>query len=379
MRVGVSRLVEVLTLFDVMERTDGARAPYSDSLYAFLNRSASPEAEKIRDLLEGWFSHYPAHLRPGLRSRIIAGEFDSVFPELLLHEVVERLGSTAVAHPGEAGRLPDFRVDRDGILSCFLEAAVATDVSGEEVLRRRLLNRFFDGVNQLKPNGFFVDIERLVLLSGRQPSAKAVRKFLREKLDRLDPDRPIYDSRDGRLRYSDDDVEIDFRPVALRPERRGDASLRILGGPPSKSRWGGTAPPLRAKLRDKAGRYGRLPGPYVVAINATSEWGTRREDIIAAVYGESWTLTPAQIEARRSPPEAGILTNAYSRVSAVLVTTAAPWHLRGEAVLLHNPSAEWPYSGELCAFTECRLEGDSIGWKVGCSLADVLGVPPGGA
>jgi hypothetical protein len=227
----------------------------------------SHEAEKIRNLLEGWFSHYPAHLRRRLRSRIIAGEFDSVFHELLLHKVVQRLGSTAVPHPGEAGRLPDFRVDRKGILSCFLEAAVATDVSSEEVLRRRLLNQFFDGANQLKPNGFFVDIERLVLRSGHQPVAKAVRRFLREKLDRLDPDRPLDDPRGSRLRCQDDDVEIDFRPVALLPDRRGDPSLYILGGPPSKSRWGGMAGwrartwwrPTRPANGELAGRTGDHP------------------------------------------------------------------------------------------------------------------------
>lgn len=215
------------------------------------------------------------------------------------------------------------------------------------------------------------------LRSGNQPSAKRIRTFLQRELSRLDPDRPLA-RQDAVLRYRDDDVEIVFRPVALLPDRRGDATLRMMSGPPSISRGGGTAAPLVAAVEEKGTRYGRLAAPYVIAINALSEWGTRREDMIDALYGERWTSTEAQLAARRSPPARGVFSGTFTGVSAVFVTTAVPWNLPyASAVLLHNPHAEHPYSGELCAFTEARLSEGGIVWKEGLQLGEVLGITAG--
>ncbi len=48
-----------MKLFDDNVRTyDGLREP-RESIYQFLNRSARPEYEETRNLLEKWFQDYP--------------------------------------------------------------------------------------------------------------------------------------------------------------------------------------------------------------------------------------------------------------------------------------------------------------------------------
>lgn len=49
-----------LRLFDQFERTDHREARRSEPTFEFMNRSAWPACENIRDVLEQWFESYPA-------------------------------------------------------------------------------------------------------------------------------------------------------------------------------------------------------------------------------------------------------------------------------------------------------------------------------
>jgi len=59
-------------LFDEIERKDTGPEPESEAEYEYINRSARPDAQKIRSLLEDWFSRYPEKQNDFLFSNKVA-------------------------------------------------------------------------------------------------------------------------------------------------------------------------------------------------------------------------------------------------------------------------------------------------------------------
>ena len=88
-------------LFDEIERKDTGPEPESEAEYEYINRSARPDAQKIRSLLEDWFSRYPEKQNDFLR-RFKSNkdkEHNSAFFELYTHEILIRQGFTCRVHP----------------------------------------------------------------------------------------------------------------------------------------------------------------------------------------------------------------------------------------------------------------------------------------
>ncbi len=55
-------------LFDDINRVYNGPAKFAESTFDYLNRSASPESQKVRKLLEEWFSRYPDEEKKILRT-----------------------------------------------------------------------------------------------------------------------------------------------------------------------------------------------------------------------------------------------------------------------------------------------------------------------
>ena len=99
-----------------------------ESPFEYVNRSAEPEIERIRNLLERWFRDYAATAQKDVRKRFRSRNQDthqSAFFELLVHALLRRLGCEVKAHPNIPGsaKQPDFHVCT-GDRSFYLEATV---------------------------------------------------------------------------------------------------------------------------------------------------------------------------------------------------------------------------------------------------------------
>jgi hypothetical protein len=57
-------------IFDDAERTDPSPAHEMESSYDFLNRVARPQWALVRELIDDWFSEYPAAAQADIRSRL---------------------------------------------------------------------------------------------------------------------------------------------------------------------------------------------------------------------------------------------------------------------------------------------------------------------
>jgi hypothetical protein len=106
-------------IFDDAPRTSLKPAAANESMFAFLNRSATNVFSEVRRLLEEWLSHLPADHQADLIARLRSSandDFDSAFWELYRHEAFRRSGAAVDIHPEIPGstKHPDFRVTFPG-------------------------------------------------------------------------------------------------------------------------------------------------------------------------------------------------------------------------------------------------------------------------
>jgi hypothetical protein len=132
-------------------------------------------------------------------------------------------------------------------------------------------------------------------------------------------------------------------PIAKKESARGKAGVRPLGVLGASGEWVTSHLEIANALKRKAGRYGKVSQPYVIAINCLGphcDW----EEIRDGVYGDEglWPNVEHPV---------------FTRVSAVV----AVHHLlprsitRAGVVLFHNPNAAYPYSGPLTALPQVSV------------------------
>jgi hypothetical protein len=109
-------------LFSNIERDDQGPARRSASQYAYLDRSARPEAYKVRSLIENWLDNYPIESRTkllgDLRSKNDIQHLAGFF-ELLIHQmyfqtnaqILENLDPSCVSQAAKAGHWDQYRLD----------------------------------------------------------------------------------------------------------------------------------------------------------------------------------------------------------------------------------------------------------------------------
>jgi len=118
-----------MRLFDEFLRTDDSPAKGTERLYPFLNRSSWPVCDRARVLCEYWFSRYPVSDREDMFERFTSkrdNDHRGAYFELLIHELLLRLGGTVTVHPelARTRNKPDFLVELEGI-RLYLEATVS--------------------------------------------------------------------------------------------------------------------------------------------------------------------------------------------------------------------------------------------------------------
>lgn len=380
-----------MKLFDNVPRKDTDPALYSEGEFTYLNRSARPKANKIRQLLETWFSHYPGQERFELKQRIKA-DHSSAFYELFLHELLFKLKCDVIIHPhkGEAdGKRPDFLVKPlDG--NCFyLEAVLAKDKTDKEKAAENRINFVYDCLNTLDSPNFFIGVDHIRGSPKTQPSVKKIRSFLSDRLSSLDLNKINELYRSGNIRnipqwyYEHDGWEIGFYPIPKSPEQRGKTGNRSIGirswGFKSHQNLGGF---IKKSIKNKTGKYGDFDKPYVIAVNIFGKFSDDLE-IANALFGEAVYMgfgSPQKFRLVRIPN--GIWTSKSgpinTRVSAILFTkNLTPWNIaKAKACLYHNPWAKKPYFSVLKCLPEMILQNDMLKLIDGESLGNIFDFPP---
>jgi hypothetical protein len=381
-----------MSLFDNITRHDVELRRYAEPEFPYLNSSAREGFQQIREMLDSWFDLYPAEHKVEIRSRFRSrddSQYRSAFFELFLHELLLRVGDRPQVHPALSHRTrrPDFLVESQEHGHYFLEATLATDETRQETAARARLSVLFDSINGIDSPNFYIgmDIEGTPATS---PSGRRVRAFLELHLRRLDPDHIAEIARTSglpRWRFEHDGCTIWFYPIPKGPDFRGRSGIRPIGLQSTGVRCLETPATIRAAILEKAGRYGDLEAPYIIAVNVIADL-FRPSDVAAALFGDEALIVQQDDTGRwregfgRSRNGAWVNASGprYTRVSAVLVCSELrPSNLhQSTACVYHNPWAERPYIGGLNLLTrvvpnnerECRRES-------GQTLGHIFGLP----
>lgn len=383
-----------MELFDDINRDYDGPALYTEPDFPFLNRSARPWAAKVRILLEGWFSRYPRADQRDLRSRFRTASnvhHRSAFFELFLHEILVHNDYIVTVHPTMADfpTHPDFLVRSSEGASFYLEAVLANDEPDSSSAAKARMNTVYDGINSLDSPDYFIGM-KMRGAPRTTPSSRHIRKFLQDRLNKLNLDeiRAIYES--GRLRdcpewrYEYEDWQIDFFPIPKSENSRNRDDVRNIGIQIPQFQPMNVSRAIRESITSKAGKYGNMELPYVVAVNAFSIGSIDQIDIIDALFGtEVFTISQnlsGNDVALPSRKRDGVWTSnagpRYTRLSGVLLASSLhPWNIpNAEFRLYHNPWAQKPLVGPLNDLHTAKVIDDRLSYDDGKSICELLGL-----
>ncbi|MBE7518381.1 MAG: hypothetical protein HS107_03960 [Thermoflexaceae bacterium] len=373
------------TVFDELDRpADDDGKLHAEPDFAYLNRSGRAEMTDARALVEEWFARYPPDHQSQLRSRLRGDDiaFDSAFFELYLHELLLALGHIATVEPpaGTKGKAPDFLAESRGAASFYLEACVVSAKSKDEVAAERRANQVYDQLDKLVSPDFFIGVE-VREHPKSPPPGQAIRRFLAQQIEDASWEQvnAAIDRRGleaaPRWHFSDQSWTVDFFPIPKNADERGKPETRPVGLWFYDARTLSDVDDIRAAVVRKAGKYGDLRAPFVVAVNLLS--GFSDENIVLkSLLGRTRYTIPRPDKGitggwDRAPD--GVWTSPrgprYTRLSGVLVVHhARPWSVRTSKLwYCPNPWAATPFpepSPRLPRLaiqdqTYVRVEGDS--------------------
>jgi hypothetical protein len=284
-----------INLFDIFERDYLGPASLLEPTYDFLNRSARPSVERIRQLLQTWFKKYPDNEKQEFASRFRKdrdGGIDSPFFELYLHEYLLLNGFIPEVHPELefTSKKTDFLVLQDGMKKAYIEAVIITGESEQEQKDKKRRDQLVDIINRAGVNDFFFSISFLKT-EKQQLSANKVITFLENQCSDINPDELAETVSEGGIDklpnwiFEDNGWVIEFSPMPIKPESRGKKNIRPIGLSTSDFKFIDSKKSILNSLCKKSNRYGSFNDPYVIAANITDPFADLL-DVIQSLYGD---------------------------------------------------------------------------------------------
>lgn len=374
------------SLFSAGERTRLNPKGYSESEYSFLDQSAREPVARIRGVLDQWYEHLPVPARASIRNRFSSddpGHHLGALCELYVHEATRRITfeiDVDIGREDPEHLRPDFLLAENGP-GFYLEAtaALGASVLGDQASHTKAA-ALKEAIERVKAPGFFLGVD-LNACGGKTPGRRDVTEPLQRWIDEHDPDDVTAElAKTGDvprkvLRFDGWEVEVKAFPV--NPEHRGDPDHRVIGSYSEGFAALDDATPLRRKLKSKAGRYGGLELPYVIAVLCAGDF-IEDWDVMGALFGATGlAIDPATGQARtvRDPDAlwvgpAGVINTSVSAVitipqlSASAITAVEPtvwlnpWAARPLTVALPWRTKEAGPDGQIVTHDATRLPAD---------------------
>ena len=383
-------------LFDDIPRDFKGPRGHTESLYEYLNRSGRPSIERIRILLEDWFSNYPSDAQNELGSRFRASDdiqHQSAFFEIYLYALLSKLGFQIEIHPEIAGQLthPEFLVFRDRKPCFYLEATLASGPVEERAAGNRE-NVVYETLDKMSSPNFFIGV-KVRGSPDTPPPGRKWRVFLEEWLSRLDPDIIGQKLKLGGLEdmpsttLNHDGWEVTFQAIPKSPKARGKQGIRPIGirffgfQECKEDEW------IRNAIKEKATKYGNLDLPYIIAINVLSIFSNDELMVMDALFGDegitAYRLPSGGFDHRPTRTLNGAFFGPSgpqnTRVSGVIICNDLLWGniAKINPVLWHNPWAAFPFNQDLWTHPQYVPNPDKsrIELKPRGRVADLFGLP----
>src|SRR5262245_19699515 len=128
-----------MSIFDEIPRQHFEGRPDGEAMFAYTNRSGRAEAQRVRDSMDSWVKRYPETHRENLVARLRSVSDDqhrTAFFELFLYRLLQVRGHKIIDIEPKlehTGKSPDFLAETPNRERFYIEAAMATGFSNQEV------------------------------------------------------------------------------------------------------------------------------------------------------------------------------------------------------------------------------------------------------
>lgn len=270
-------------LFDNIERIYKNPALHSESLFSFYNRSASPGAEKVRELLENWFNQYPDG-KKGIFAKKIRKDFYPLFFELFTYSLIRMCFKNVVVEPKIGNKTPDFLVN-DNDIRILIESTVVLYESKKARARRNIEDLLYDEINRQDIPDFILHLKKLYISERQTPPIGTIARNIKKIADSIGREeasnkKQIYID----LEYPEYDCYLKVCFIPRRKSRK--RHHRPIGIYPIRTWWGGSEQFIAKAIRKKAHKYNRLDVPIIIIVNNLSSLTWELDsDTLIALYG----------------------------------------------------------------------------------------------
>jgi len=367
-----------MILFDDIPRTRMGPAANMDGQFGGINQCGEPYAALVRDQFETMIANYPVDERDALIARIRADD-DSVHRsailELILHEWVIKQDHTVLALEPEldhTSKRPDFLVAAPDGSQYVLEATARKEDDDH-------LAGIKDGIDAIE-SPVYLDVS----ITGQPTQTLSVRRVT-GKISAFIADIDL--SRDRRdwdvLAWEEHGARFRIKPFSLKSEKNKHA--RTIGMYSSGAGIVASTGDLERVLKTKAGRYGRLDMPYIVA-TTSHDFTTGLYEVTTSLFGtEAVAFNP------NNPADPGrLIRNAdgiwrgrpdqwtNTGLSGVLHIPSLSMTMmaRRKPLLMLHPEPRHAFDGKwLNADTHAFVDDHIQKVDEGVSLGSILGLP----
>ncbi len=356
-----------LKLFDDVERTYLGPSKRSEAQWEYLNRTARPEFQYIRELLQSWFNEFNAS--PDKRKALCKtfrslkdDEHLSAFFELYLYQLFKNQNFEIEVEPEWEQGKPDFLLTSSDGKKILLEAT-ATYPDREFGEAKKLEEMVLDHLDEfLDSPDFFMHI-KIVDSPKNPPPYAQIRRYLQKQLKDLNYDRVMQDANENKdsglkrfpsILWKHDTWSIEFEIIPKKGEARGKAGVRPLGLMSYGVEWIDSASGIKSSIDKKNAHYGELDIPYILALNVLDTFADE-DDVTDALFGQqTLTLSPETDEVFNSRQSNGAWfgPNGYQkkRMSGIYVfkqLRPMTMHIIKDPVIWHHPYANNPLEPDL--------------------------------
>ena len=377
-----------MSLFENIERTHVDDRDLGESTYSFLNRSAQPGVGRTRKLLESWFEKVDAVSRNDLQARFRSRDdqfHEGAFFELFLHELLTRLGFVIDIHPNIKGgsKHPDFLARHPDGGRFYLEATVVGELSGP-FTRSANEQDVIDKLNTLTSSHFRIGVHMDGELL-RTLARKDVIPPFQELMNAYTTDEVKHKIDAGRM-YAAPSQKIKCGNWTLEgwlvPNSAQDRS--IVHSPqlvmePYRAMRTDSVSRVKKALMKKAGNYGPLDAPLIVAVNARDMFYNGKRNDKEMLFGKEQLVYSGE----RLDSSAHIdripdgLWSQNSKIDAVMRFQRVDfWNLINATVCLYtNPQkTNLVLSGTLFRLPHAELRDGHMKWFEGEDITHLVGV-----
>lgn len=375
-----------MSIFDDIPRKDAESPTDDETAFAYLNRSGRPEAERVRQNIDKWVEGYPEGHRDSLVARLRSANDDqhrSAFFELFLYHLLQARGHKIVAvEPklGHTDKAPDFLVETAKQERFYVEAAMATGLSNQEVAARARLNTALAAIDQTPSPAHFLDIK----IAGTPSKPMSVKKHKRELqswIAGLPADETA--KQVTPFVWAEHGAKIQ---VTAWTRNKPDGKGRAIGVRRTPVIQINPSREIHPALKKKASRYGKLDHPYLVALNAFSIHH-RESAVFDALFGTPYGEISKGPDGKEivkelrrpdgvwyGPPDGQPQNTRLSGVLALM--RIDPWNFASKTgLLIPNPWAGKPLPQLGLGTAELIKAGNSYERKEGKAMHELLDLP----